>query len=207
MKKRYLAALCAFSVASSIFVAPAAQAKYVSADGWPEPGRQRCIVRLDTAERELTQEYFAMKIEEQTKLQNQMRSDFPQYQDLFDAWDNYHKAQKIDTVMDLPISLDDLEAKGYKLYDQKYMFFTNSDVAAELEDWAKFGYPYEFEVGRNWSPGEMHLYPHTRRPVIFGKDGENFTHAQDTYRELPYVCAALVMIVSGFLGRKSVEEV
>ena len=194
MFKRSLSALCAIAVVSSIVVAPNAAAKDVQMD--KRNGKDICVVKLDSSEQEIAKEYFTKKIEEQTKLQNRMRADFPEYADLFAQWDSAPTVGSNSATEFLLPTIEDLENKGYDSLDARYLFFTNSDIERDLKDWAQKGYPYVFEVARNWSSKEMEEYPFTEVPVIVAQNGEDETGAFDSARHLPSVYPDLTL---GFL--------
>ena len=189
MNKRSIAALCALGVAGSLLVSPSALAKDVQLD--TRNNKEICTVTLDSAEQEIAKKLFTLKIEEQTKVQNRMRKEFPQYSSLFDAWDNHPEVQQNSPTSILTPSTSELEAKGFEALDNQYLFFTNSDKEATLKEWASNGYPYDLEVARNWSSEEMGDYPFTEKPVIFAQDGNAVTSELDTAHQLPSVYGGL----------------
>ena len=194
MFKRSLSALCAIAVVSSIVVAPNAAAKDVQMD--KRNGKDICVVKLDSSEQEIAKEYFTKKIEEQTKLQNRMRADFPEYADLFAQWDSAPTVGRNEATGFLLPTSEDLKNKKYDSLDASYLFFTNSDIEQDLKNWAQNGYPYVFEVARNWSSKEMEEYPFTEVPVIVAQNGEDKTGAFDSAQHLPSVYPDLTL---GFL--------
>ena len=189
MNKRSIATLCALGIAGSLLVSPSALAKEVQLD--TRNNKEICTVTLDAAEQEIAKKLFTLKIEEQTKAQNRMRKEFPQYKSLFEAWDNHPEVQKNSLLNTPSISDADLEAKGFESLDRRYLFFTNSDKEAQLKEWASSGYPYDLEVARNWPNEEMGDYPFTEKPVIFAQDGNSVTSASDTLYQLPSVYKGL----------------
>lgn len=189
MNKRSIATLCALGLAGSLLVSPSALAKDVQLD--TRNNKEICTVTLDSAEQEIAKKLFTLKIEEQTKVQNRMRKEFPQYKSLFEAWDNHPEVQENSAILLFKPSASELEAKGFEALDNQYLFFTNSDIEAELKEWASNGYPYDLEVARNWSIEEMGDYPFTEKPVIFAQDGDSVTSAIDTLHQLPGVYGGL----------------
>ena len=183
MNKRSIATLCALGIAGSLLVSPSALAKDVQLD--TRNNREICTVTLDSAEKEIAKKLFTLKIEEQTKVQDRMRKEFPQYSSLFEAWDNHPEVQENSLISVFEPSTSELEAKGFEALDRQYLFFTNSDEEAKLKEWASTGYPYDLEVARNWPNEEMGDYPFTEKPVIFAQDGNSVTSEIDTLHQLP----------------------
>ena len=183
MNKRSIATLCALGLAGSLLVSPSALAKDVQLD--TRNNKEICTVTLDSAEQEIAKKLFTLKIEEQTKVQNRMRKEFPEYKNLFEAWDNHPEVQENSAILLFKPSASELEAKGFESLDRRYLFFTNSDKEATLKEWASTGYPYDLEVARNWPTEEMGDYPFTEKPVIFAQDGNSVTSEIDTLHQLP----------------------
>ena len=215
MNKRSIATLCALGIAGSLLVSPSALAKDVQLD--TRNNRDICTVTLDSAEQEIAKKFFTLKIEEQTKAQNRMRKEFPQYSSLFEAWDNHPEVQENSITSPLTPSTSELEAKGFEDLDRQYLFFTNSDKEAKLKEWASTGYPYDLEVARNWPNEEMGDYPFTEKPVIFAQDGNSVTPGTDTFYQLPSVYNGLqfglppsprlkAMLSPGELRLKTLED-
>lgn len=191
MKKCSIATLCALSIASSLLASPSALAKDVQLD--TRNNKEICIITLDAAEQEIAKKYFALKIEEQIKVQNEMRKEFPEYRKLFKNWDNNPQVHENLVLAALSLPGEALTARGYESSDGLYMFFTNSKKEADLKEWAANGYPYVIEVARNWSYEEKENYPATKNPVIFTQDGVSLTSVDSTLLQLPAVYKGLQM--------------
>ena len=191
MKKRSIATLCALGIASSLLASPSALAKDVQLD--TRNNREICIITLDATEQEIAKQYFALKIEEQIKVQNEMRKEFPEYRKLFKNWDNHPQVHENLILAALSLPGEALTARGYDSSDGLYMFFTNSKKEADLKEWATNGYPYAIEVARNWPYEEKENYPATKNPVIFTQDGVSLTSVDSTLLQLPAVYKGLQM--------------
>ncbi|AJI80075.1 hypothetical protein [Corynebacterium singulare] len=178
------------SIAVSLSLVSVPSATALDAQLDTRNGKEICVVSLDSAEKEISKKYFAAKIDEQTKLQNRMRQDFPQYADSFARLDSAPETHKLVTYWsdisfsDLP-SEAELAAKGYDSLDASYLVFTNSDAEAKYKDWAANGYPFNWEVTRNWTPSELAEYPYGDLPVVNSQNGEVEDSAVDLQAQVP----------------------
>lgn len=184
------------SIAVSLSLVSVPSATALDAQLDTRNGKEICVVSLDSAEKEISKKYFAAKLEEQTKLQNRMRQDFPQYADSFARLDSAPQTHKMLTFWSdisffaLPTEAE-LAAQGYDRLDASYLVFTNSDTEAKYKDWAANGYPFNWEVARNWTPSELAEYPYGDLPVVNSQNGEVEDSAMDLRAQVPSYSAGL----------------
>lgn len=177
------------SIAVSLSLVSVPSATALDAQLDTRNGKEICVVSLDSAEKEISKKYFAAKLEEQTKLQNRMRQDFPQYADSFARLDSAPQTHNMLSFWSLsrfalPTEAE-LVAQGYDRLDASYLVFTNSDTEAEYKEWAANGYPFNWEVARNWTPSELAEYPYGDLPVVNSQNGEVEDSAMDLRAQVP----------------------
>ncbi|AMO91860.1 hypothetical protein AWU68_1586 [Corynebacterium simulans] len=183
------------SIAVSLSLVSVPSATALDAQLDTRNGKEICVVSLDSAEKEISKKYFAAKLEEQTKLQNRMRQDFPQYADSFarlDSAPQTHNMLSFWSISRFALPTEaELVAQGYDRLDASYLLFTNSDTEAEYKEWAANGYPFNWEVARNWTPSELAEYPYGDLPVVNSQNGEVEDSAMDLRAQVPSYSAGL----------------
>lgn len=178
------------SIAVSLSLVSIPSATALDAQPDTRNGKEICVVSLDSAEKDLSKKYFAAKIDEQTKLQNRMRQDFPQYADNFARLDSAPQTHDMLTYWsdisfsDVPTEAE-LAAKGYESLDNSYLVFTNSDTEAQFKEWAANGYPFNWEVARNWTASELAEYPYGDLPVVNSQNGTVADSPMDLHKQKP----------------------
>ncbi|MGV0361321.1 hypothetical protein ACUY2X_04395 [Corynebacterium minutissimum] len=173
---------------ASLLTVPTATALVAEPD--TRNDKEICVVSLEEHEREITKQYFAQKIEEQIKLQNRMREEFPQYAKEFEEADNAPTPHPDYNPWLVPTP-EELKEANFEPEDVTYLYFSNSQSHRNFQEWSENGYPFTWEIARNWTAEELANYPYNGNLVASIDNGRI---NEDTYHlaeQLPWVYEGL----------------
>lgn len=186
--RKRLGITLSIATTASLLTAPTATALVAEPD--TRNGKEICIVSLEELEREITKQYFAQKIEEQIMLQDRMREEFPQYAKEFEEADNAQIPHPDYNAWLVPTP-EELKEANFEPNDVTYLYFSNSQSHNAFKAWSEHGYPFTWEIARNWTTEELANYPYSGNFVASIQNGRI---NEDTYHlaeQLPRVYEGL----------------
>lgn len=183
-KSKLIAGLTSVAIfATSLAVAPAASAVQLHSE--ERSGRPICVATLSDRETQVSKDFFQYHIDEYLKLQDRLRSAYPQFSDLYEEVDGrIEQGENFDNYY-LRQWLSPIQEAGFGYGEIELFAFQGTDIYRSYTELAKSGLQVNVEIVPGWTKNEMISYPYTTIPVIAvggnWSSQETFSQSVDAY--------------------------
>lgn len=186
-RSKIIAALTTVSlVAAAVSVAPTATA--VQFYGAQKNDRSICVSQSTPNEVQVTRDYYQAQLDEYLVMQNELRQDYPQFEQYYADFDRL-------IAQGLPVTnsayypgINAIIGAGFNLFEARFFAVRATDTYEGLQELATSGFSMDLEFAPGWTQAQMENYPSSGTPVVpIGADwtmGQTSAQSVEAYREL-----------------------